>query len=120
MPTIADSNQLGGLARQNVLGNCWFTLVTVTVGKGFKVKKTLKERQGSFLHVALDAGLELFRSKRLRPIMADTAELPLVELCHGHFRRSGKFLHPKGLDMALLALELLLGHMQIVTKRHRG
>ncbi len=86
MPTIADSNQLGGLARHNVLENCWFTLVIVTVGKGFKVKKTLKEGQGSFLHVALGAGLELFRGKRPCPVVAGTAELPFVELGHGHIR----------------------------------
>ncbi len=70
--------------------------------------------------MALGAGLEFFRGKRPCPVVAGTAELPRVEFSHSHFRRSGEFLHPKGLDMALLALELLLGHMPIVTKKHRG
>lgn len=37
VPTIADSSQLEGLARQNMLGNCWFRLVTVAVGKGIGI-----------------------------------------------------------------------------------
>ena len=70
--------------------------------------------------MALGAGLELFRGKGLGLVVAGAAVLPRVEFSHSHFRRSGKFLHPKGFDMTLLALGLLLGHLLIVTKRARG
>ena len=49
--------------------------------------------------MALGAELALFRGKGLGLVVAGTAVLPRVEFSHSHFRRSGKFLDPKGFDM---------------------